>query len=143
MWDVVVPAVFLKPEIMVDVQERYITVDATPGINSGRAVSWPRHWLNNMETGEGFPEGVNRAFILFSIDAEAFWDFYVELLSDSIVLLKTDTRGIILTILLQAPTGHKKSRLGAFLLDICWILYVIITVAGEALKEFRRYPPPC
>lgn len=81
VWDVVVPAVFLKPELMVDVRERYITVDATPGINSGRAVSWPQHWLNNMETGEGFPEGVNKAYILFSIDEEAFWDFYVDLLS--------------------------------------------------------------
>ena len=82
VWDVVVPAVFLKPELMVKTEERYITVDATPGINSGRAVSWPQHWLNNMETGEGFPEGVNKAVILFSIDAEAFWNYYVELLSD-------------------------------------------------------------
>ena len=28
------------------------------------------------------PEGVNKAVILFSIDAEAFWDYYVELLSE-------------------------------------------------------------
>ena len=34
-----------------------------------------------METGEGFPEGVNKALIVFSIDGEAFRDFYVELLS--------------------------------------------------------------
>ena len=81
VWDVVVPAVFLKPELKVRTEERYITVDATPGINSGRAVSWPQHWLNNMETGEGFPEGVNKAVIVFSIDEEAFWNFYVELLS--------------------------------------------------------------
>ncbi len=81
VWDVVVPSVFLKPELMVRTEERYITVDSTPGINSGRAVSWPQHWLNNMETGEGFPEGVNKAVIVFSIDEEAFWDFYVDLLS--------------------------------------------------------------
>ena len=81
VWDVVVPSVFLKPDLMVRTEERYITVDPTPGINSGRAVSWPRHWLNNMETGEGFPEGVRKAVIVFSIDEEAFWDFYVELLS--------------------------------------------------------------
>ena len=81
VWDVVVPAVFLKPGLMVRTEERYITVDPTPGINSGRAVSWPQHWLNNMETGEGFPEGVNKAVIVFSIDEEAFWDFYVEMLS--------------------------------------------------------------
>ena len=81
VWDVVVPAVFLKPALMARTEVRYITVDATPGINSGRAVSWPQHWLNNMETGEGFPEGVNKALIVFSIDEEAFWDFYVELLA--------------------------------------------------------------
>ncbi len=81
MWDVVVPAVFLKPALMARTEERYLTVDAAPGINSGRAVSWAQHWLNNMETGEGFPEGVNRAVIVFSIDEEAFWDFYVDLLS--------------------------------------------------------------
>ena len=81
VWDVVVPSVFLKPELMVRTEERYITVDSTPGINSGRAVSWHQHWLNNMETGEGFPEGFNKALIVFSIDEESFWDFYIELLS--------------------------------------------------------------
>ena len=95
VWDVVVPAVFLKPELMVDVQERYITVDATPGINSGRAVSWPQHWLNNMETGKGFPEGVNKAYILFSIDEDAFWDFYVDLLSYETSENKSVKTGII------------------------------------------------
>ena len=81
VWDVVVPAVFLKPSLVQRTEERYITVDPTPGINSGRAVSWPQHRLNNIETGEGFPEGVNKADIVFAIDEEAFWDFYVDLLS--------------------------------------------------------------
>ena len=81
VWDVVVPAVFLKPELMTRTEERYITVDSTPGINSGRAVSWRQHNRNNMETGEGFPEGVNKAVILFEINEEAFWDFYVEILT--------------------------------------------------------------
>ena len=80
---------------MVDVQERYITVDATPGINSGRSVSWPQHWLNNMETGKGFPEGVNKAYILFSIDEDAFWDFYVDLLSYETSENKSVKTGII------------------------------------------------
>lgn len=84
VWDVVVPAVFLKPELMTDVQERYITVDARPGINSGRAVSWTAHSHNNMETGEGFPEGVRRAGIVFSIDEDGFWDYYVDLLSKNV-----------------------------------------------------------
>lgn len=84
VWDVVVPAVFLKPELMTDVQERYITVDARPGINSGRAVSWTAHTHNNMETGEGFPEGVKRSSIVLSIDEDGFWDYYVELLSKNV-----------------------------------------------------------
>lgn len=81
VWDVVVPAVFLHPEFIVTKEERYITVDPTPGYNSGRAVSWPHHEHNNMETGEGFPEGLNKAEIVFSIDEDAFWDFCVEMLS--------------------------------------------------------------
>ena len=81
VWDVTVPAVFLKPELITDMQERYITVDPTKGINSGRAVSWGRHLKNNFETGEGFPEGVNKAKIVFAIDEDAFWDFYMDILS--------------------------------------------------------------
>ena len=81
VWDVVVPAVFLKPELITDLQTRYITVDDTPGINSGRAVSWVQSDYNNIETGEGFPEGVKKADIVMEIDAEAFWDYYIELLS--------------------------------------------------------------
>ena len=82
VWDVVVPAVFLDPSLMTGTEIRYITVDPTPGIDSGRAVSWAQHWLNNMENGVGFPEGVNKAEIVFAIDEEAFWDLYVNLLSD-------------------------------------------------------------
>jgi inosine-uridine nucleoside N-ribohydrolase len=81
VWDVVVPAVFLKPELMTQVEDRYVTVDSTPGLNSGRAVTWKAHMHNNMETGEGFPEGIQRAKVLLAIDEDAFWDFYVELLS--------------------------------------------------------------
>jgi inosine-uridine nucleoside N-ribohydrolase len=77
----VVPAVFLKPELMTQVEDRYVTVDSTPGLNSGRAVTWKAHMHNNMETGEGFPEGIQRAKVLLAIDEDAFWDFYVELLS--------------------------------------------------------------
>lgn len=59
-------------------------MDARPGIHSGRAVSWTAHTHNNMETGEGFPEGVRRANIVLSIDEDGFWDYYVELLSKNV-----------------------------------------------------------
>ena len=81
VWDVLVPVIFLKPGIITDLQERYITVDSTPGINSGRAVSWTQHEHNDMKTGRGFPDGVRKADIVRGIDAPAFWDFYVEMLT--------------------------------------------------------------
>lgn len=81
VWDVVVPAIFLKPEIMQDLQTRYLTVDDQRGVNYGRAVSWEEHWLNDVTTGEGMPEGVKPVQILMRIDEEAFWDFYVEILT--------------------------------------------------------------
>lgn len=81
VWDALVPVIFLKPEIITDLQERYITVDDRPGINSGRAVSWSQHEHNDMKTGRGFPEGVRKANIVMGIDAPAFWDFYIEVLT--------------------------------------------------------------
>ena len=81
VWDVVVPAIFLKPEIMLDLQTRYLTVDAQKGLNYGRAVSWSQHYLNDLETGRGMPEGVNPVQILMKIDEDAFWDFYVGILT--------------------------------------------------------------
>ncbi|MBQ7154143.1 MAG: nucleoside hydrolase [Synergistaceae bacterium] len=81
VWDVVVPAVFLRPELITDLQTRYITVDTTPGINSGRAVTWQQNDHNDMAKGTGFPEGVNKAQIVMKIDKKAFWDFYIDLLA--------------------------------------------------------------
>ena len=81
VWDAVVPVIFLKPEIITDLQERYITVDERPGLNSGRAVSWSQQSNNDMKTGRGFPEGVKKADIVMGIDAPAFWDFYIHMLS--------------------------------------------------------------
>lgn len=81
VWDVVVPAVYLKPEIITDLQTRYITVDERPGINSGRAVTWSQHQHNDMKTGRGFPEGVNKAQIVMGIDDKAFWNLFVDILS--------------------------------------------------------------
>ena len=80
VWDVVVPLIFLKPELITDLQERYITVDNTPGINSGRAVTWKQHSYNDMKTGKGFPEGVRKADIVMAINTSEFWDFYISML---------------------------------------------------------------
>ena len=82
VWDAVVPVIFLKPELITDLQERYITVDNTPGINSGRVVTWKQNMNNDMKTGKGFPEGVMKADIVMGIDTSKFWDFYINILSD-------------------------------------------------------------
>ena len=34
-----------------------------------------------MKTGMGFPEGVNKAQLVMSIDDKAFWDFCIDILS--------------------------------------------------------------
>lgn len=81
VWDVVVPAIFLRPEIMTDLQTRYLTVDDQRGLNYGRAVSWTKNDNNDPETGRGMPEGVKPVQILMRIDEDAFWDFYVEMLT--------------------------------------------------------------
>ena len=81
VWDVIVSAIFLYPEIMTDVQTRYLTVDDQPGLNYGRAVSWAQNRNNNPETGAGMPEGVRPVQILLGIDMELFWDFYIDILT--------------------------------------------------------------
>ena len=81
VWDVVVPAVFLRPEIMTDLQTRYLTVDDQRGLNCGRAVSWKQHDYNDLETGLGMPENVKPVQIVMQIDEDAFWDLYVEMLT--------------------------------------------------------------
>ena len=80
-WDVVVPAIYLKPELILDLQTRYLTVETESVLNSGRAVSWEEHSHNSLDTGEGMPEGVRPVQIVMKIDEEAFWDFYIDLLS--------------------------------------------------------------
>ena len=84
VWDVVVPVIFLKPELITDLQERYITVDNTKGINSGRAVTWKQNLYNDMKTGKGFPEGVMKANIVMAINTSAFWDSYINILTKPI-----------------------------------------------------------
>ena len=81
VWDVIVPAIYLQPEIMTDLQTRYLTVDDRKGLNYGRAVSWPQHDFNDPDSGLGMPEGVKPVQILMQIDEDEFWDLYVEMLT--------------------------------------------------------------
>ncbi len=81
VWDVLVPAIYMNPVIMSDLQTRYLTVDDQPGLDYGRAVSFVKNSYNDPETGKGMPKGVKPVKILMGIDEEAFWDYYVDILT--------------------------------------------------------------
>lgn len=81
VWDAIVPAVWLKPEIAIDIQNRYVDVDTNQGMNYGRAIGWWTSRQRDVEAGVGMPYGVQKCRVLFDIDREMFWDFYVDLLT--------------------------------------------------------------
>lgn len=84
VWDSITAAVWLHPEIATDIQERYLTVDTNYGPNYGRATSWWTSRNRDVETGEGMPYGVQKCNVLFDIDRDAFWDFYVDILTTTV-----------------------------------------------------------
>ena len=84
VWDSITAAVWLHPEIATDIQERYLTVDTNYGPGYGNAISWWTSRNRDVETGEGMPYGVQKCDILFDIDREAFWDFYVDILTTNV-----------------------------------------------------------
>lgn len=81
VWDSIVAAVYLKPEIATRIDERYVDVDTSYGINYGRAIGWWTSRNRSVEEGTGMPFGVQKCRVLFDIDREMFWDFYVEMLT--------------------------------------------------------------
>lgn len=81
VWDAITAAVWLNPDIAVDIQDRYVDVDTNYGINYGRAIGWWTARNRDVETGEGMPFGVQKCRVLFDIDRELFWDFYVDMLT--------------------------------------------------------------
>lgn len=79
VWDAIVAAVFLKPEIATQIEERYIDIDTNSGINYGRSIGFHESRRRSFSDGTGFPAGTQKVKILFDIDREAFWDLYIEL----------------------------------------------------------------
>ena len=84
VWDAITAAVWLHPEIATDIQERYLTVDTNYGPGYGNAISWWTSRNRDVETGVGMPYGVQKCDILFDIDREAFWNFYVDILTTNV-----------------------------------------------------------
>lgn len=81
VWDSITAAAWLHPEIATDVQDRYLTVDTNYGPDYGRVISWWTARNRDVETGEGMPYGVQKCSVVFDIDREAFWNFYVDILT--------------------------------------------------------------
>ena len=81
VWDSITAAVWLHPEIATDIQERYLTVDTNYGPDYGHAISWWTARNRDVEAGVGMPYGVQKCNILFDIDRDAFWNFYVDILT--------------------------------------------------------------
>lgn len=81
VWDSITAAVWLQPDIATKIEERYVDVDTNYGMNYGRAIGWWTSRNRNVETGEGMPYGVQKCRVLFDIDREAFWNFYVDILT--------------------------------------------------------------
>lgn len=84
VWDSIVAAVYLMPEIATRVEERYVDVDTSYGINYGRAIGWWTSRNRDVEAGTGMPYGVQKCRVLFDIDREMFWNFYVDMLTKEI-----------------------------------------------------------
>lgn len=81
VWDAITAAVWLKPEIATHIEDRYVDVDTSYGINYGRAIGWWTSRNRDVEAGKGMPYGVQKCRVLFDIDRDMFWSFYVDMLT--------------------------------------------------------------
>lgn len=81
VWDALTAAIFLKPEIATDLEERYVDIDVNYGPNYGRSMGYDERRRRDFSTPENYPAGTEKAQILMDIDRKAFWDFYVELMT--------------------------------------------------------------
>ena len=66
VWDAIVAAVFLKPEIATRIEERYIDIDTNFGMNYGRSIGYHESRRRSFADGVGFPAGTQKVKILFA-----------------------------------------------------------------------------
>ncbi len=84
VWDSITAAMYLLPEIGTDIQDRYVDVETQYGSNYGRAIGYWSARNRDVETGEGMPYGAQKCRVLFDIDRDTFWNFYVDLLTTEV-----------------------------------------------------------
>lgn len=81
VWDSITAAIFLRPEIVTSMKERFIDIDTNMGPNYGRSIGYGESRRRSFAEPQNFPAGTQRVSIVFDIDREAFWDLFVELMT--------------------------------------------------------------
>jgi len=85
VYDALAAAILLRPELVEHIEERYVDIDVSYGLNYGRSVGFDLKtvpWDNtDPENPENFPVGTQKASILFDIDGKGFWDLFIELMT--------------------------------------------------------------
>lgn len=81
VWDALVAAILLKPEIATRLEERFIDIDDNYGPNYGRSIGYHESRRRALSAPDNFPAGTQKVKILFDIDREAYWDLYVDLMT--------------------------------------------------------------
>lgn len=81
VWDSLTTAIFLKPEIVKRMDDRYLDIDVTYGPNYGRSIGYHQSRRRSLDTPADFPAGTQKVKVLMEIDEAAFWDLYVDLMT--------------------------------------------------------------
>lgn len=81
IWDEITAAILLKPEVATKVGERYIDIDVNYGPNYGRSVGYHESRRRSLADPANFPAGTQKVKIVFDINRDAFWDLFVELMT--------------------------------------------------------------
>ena len=81
IWDELTVAVMLKPEMVTKMEERFIDIDTNYGPNYGRSIGYHESRRRSLKSPENFPAGTQKVKIVFDIDREAFWNYFVGLMT--------------------------------------------------------------
>ena len=79
VWDSITAAIFLKPEIITKMEERFIDIDTNMGIYYGRSIGYHESRRRSFAHPENFPDGTQKVKVLKDIDRDAFWNLYIEI----------------------------------------------------------------
>ncbi len=79
VWDSITAAIFLKPDIIKRMEERFVDVDDTYGPNYGRSIAYGNSRRRDVDNEIGMPKGVQKAEIVFEINEDEFWDLFISL----------------------------------------------------------------